>query len=456
MTLAPFRAMTERAGRRRKRAKDGVEALRPKLLPTLLALAFLAPPAHAGTPSPTWPLLWPETASTSSTLHPDRQIELTAREIGQMILIGFPGQEPGEAWPARAAAMIADGRVGGVILFGHNVRNPDQVRRLTAGLLAAGGRLPPFIAIDQEGGRIQRLSRRQGFQGLPSARFVATQSLCEAGADYRTTAAELASLHINVNLGPVVDLDINPRSPAIGLLARSYGADPATVIAYAEQFIDAHDAAGVLTVAKHFPGHGSAVLDPHKRVVDISHTWQPAELQPFRFLARQGSIAMIMVGHLIHPRFSDGDRPASLSRRAMTDELRDRLGFGGLIVTDDLGMDAISDRYSAEDAAVMAVAAGADILVFANQPSADTSLVDRIVAAVGGAVASGRVPMAAIDRSYARVLAAKQRLAERAAAPVLPFTDAAAPGADPQASPAAFKREGAVTVAEACKTGPQD
>jgi len=383
--------------------------LRPLL--ALLALAF-AVPAQAGAPSPSWPLLWSEwTPRATPTLHPDRAMELVAREVGQMIMIGFPGAEPDEDWPERAATMIAGGRIGGVILFGDNARSPGQVKRLTGSLAAAAGSLPPFIAIDQEGGYIQRLTRRNGFQSLPSARTIARTDLCTARADYAKTAAELASLGINVNFGPVVDLDINPRNPAIGRKARSYGVDPATVIAYAEQFIAAHDDDGVLTAAKHFPGHGSAVLDPHTRIVDITRTWQPRELTPFEILAREQRVPMIMVGHLIHPRFSDGDRPASLSRRAITVALRDRLGFDGLVITDDLGMDAIADRYSDEEAAVMAARAGADILLFASRGSSDLTRVDRVIDAVTGAVAAGRIPAATIAQAYRRILVTKRALA---------------------------------------------
>ena len=312
---------------------------RSVLLPAA-AFCLAVTAASAGVPSSTRPSIGYRLGPVlSAGPHPDRQIEVISRKIGQMLLVGFPGTRPDEPWPTRVAAMIGEGRLGGVILFADNIQGPAQLRKLTAALVLAGGADPPFIAVDQEGGSIQRLTRRKGFQPLPSARTMGKKPLCEAYALYLRTAEELAAAHINVNFGPVVDLDVNPKNPAIGLKARSYDRDPARVVAYAEEFVDAHRAAGVLTAAKHFPGHGSALRDPHIAIVDIGDTWQAEELAPFAALIADGRMPMVMVGHLIYPRFSDGDRPTSLSRRAITEELRGALGFEGLVVTDDLGME---------------------------------------------------------------------------------------------------------------------
>jgi beta-N-acetylhexosaminidase len=393
----------------------------PFLLMPAAMLLLAAATATAGAPSPLRPSIGYRIGPVlTAGPHPDRQIEVVSRKIGQMLMVGFPGTGPDERGPAGVAGMIADGRIGGVILFADNIRNPSQLRALTAALVRAGGAAPPFIAVDQEGGSIQRLSRRKGFQPLPSARTMGKKPLCEAYALYLRTAEELAAAHINVNFGPVVDLDINPRNPAIGLKARSYDRDPARVVAYAEEFIGAHRAAGVLTAAKHFPGHGSAIRDPHIAIVDIRDTWRSEELAPFAALIAEDRIPMVMVGHLIHPRFSDGDRPTSLSRRAITDVLRGGLGFEGLVVTDDLGMDAIGRRYSPEQAAEMAIRAGADVLIFANLLTEDPAAMDRITATVAGAVASGRIPLRLIEESNLLIRAAREELGRAGAAGGLP------------------------------------
>lgn len=380
------------------------------LAAALLALA--ASPGLAGEPSSSRPSIsWRVGPLLPAGPHPDRQVETLSRKIGQLLMIGFVGAEPGAAEPRRVAAMIAAGQLGGVILFADNVQNPSQLRKLTGSFLAAGGATPPLIAVDQEGGSIQRLTRRKGFQPLPSARTMARKPLCEAEALYARTASELAAMGINLNFGPVVDLDINPRNPAIGQRARSYDRDPERVLAYADAFIDAHAAAGVLTAAKHFPGHGSATRDPHIAIVDISDVWEIGELSPFAKLAAGGQLPMVMVGHLIHPRFSDGDRPTSLSRRAITEVLRGGLGFEGVVVTDDLGMDAITRRYRPEDAAVMAIRAGADLLIFAHAETEAPGTVARIVASVAAAVAAGRLPERQVADAYDRLRALRAGLA---------------------------------------------
>lgn len=378
----------------------------------IAAVAVLAAgAAFAGTPPSTRPSIgWRVGPILTSGPHPDRQIESLSRKIGQMLMIGFVGTSPAEPGPRQAAAMIAAGRLGGVILFADNVESPRQLRTLVASFVRAGGTTPPFVAVDQEGGSIQRLTRRKGFQPLPSARTMGRKPVCEAAALYRRTADELASMGINLNFGPVVDLDINPGNPVIGQKARSYDRDPARVLAYADAFIDAHAAAGVLTAAKHFPGHGSAVRDSHVAIVDVSDVWQAEELGPFTALAAEGRLPMIMVGHLIHPRFSDGDRPTSLSRRAITEVLRDTLGFHGVVVTDDLGMDAITRRYRPGDAAEMAIRAGADLLIFAHAETLHAGATEEIIASVAAAVAAGRLPARLIEDAGRRLREARAGL----------------------------------------------
>jgi beta-N-acetylhexosaminidase len=335
------------------------------------------------------------------------------RMIGQMLVIGFPGTSLEQVWPSRVADMIAKGEIGGVILLSDNIVSPEQLRRLTAALIKAGGALKPFIAVDQEGGAVQRLTRYKGFQGLPSAETVALGNVSAAFQTYARQAQELAALGITVNLGPVVDLNVAADNPIIGALGRSYGPSAEAVLPFARAFIAAHSQRGILTAAKHFPGHGSSTTDPHFEIADVNGDWLQQELDPFKTLAAgEGSVPMMMIGHLIVEGFSDGDAPASLSRKAVTGILRKQWKYEGLAVTDDLDMAAVRNRYGVEEAFVRAVAAGNDLILAANHRSPDPTLVERGTQAILAAVHAGKIDRAQIRKSYERILAAKRRLAE--------------------------------------------
>jgi beta-N-acetylhexosaminidase len=391
-----------------------------RIAPTLLALVSFALPMSSPGIAASWLGLYSDASTTQSNSeirgsHVLAQEAALRKKIGQMILIGFPGTIRTEEWPSRVSAMIRDGRIGGVILFGDNVIDPQQLRQLISSLEGKGESPPPMICVDQEGGEIQRLSPAKGFVGLPSAQRVAGMDFEAAVQLYSKSSRELASFGINCNFGPVVDLNINPENPAIGRLGRSYGTSPKKVVEFANLFIDAHRKAGVLTAAKHFPGHGSAVNDPHEQIVDITKTWRPVELEPFRSIINENTVDMVMVGHLIHPQFSDGDLPASLSKKAIQGELRGNLGYSGLIVSDDLDMSAIQDRYGTDAAAVLAIGAGADLVIVSNTKNPDPGIADRIVDAVVHAMRQGRISAEAIDQSYRRILQAKKKVTDRRA-----------------------------------------
>lgn len=332
--------------------------------------------------------------------------------IGQMIMVGFQGQSPGDPGVARAIGEAKSGRIGGVLLLGRNIAGRRQLQRLTAALADVNGLPPLLIAVDQEGGAVARLGRRNGFGSYPSAADLGRRSdPGSALAIYTRMAGELAATGINLNLGPVVDLDRNPGNPIIGRLGRSYGTEPAKVLDFALAFISAHRSEGVLTAAKHFPGHGSSAGDSHSGRVDVSKSWSPDELEPFRRLALADGAPLLMVGHLANTALAAGPAlPASLSPAAVTGTLRRRLGYDGVVITDDLEMGAIRRYYGFEESVVAAVLAGNDILLFSNQSFAEPGLGDRIHAVIRKAVEDGRIPLARIEESARRIARAKALL----------------------------------------------
>ena len=341
--------------------------------------------------------------------------DLLDRMIGQTIMVGFTGE--GERDPGVRAVRdeIAKGLIGGVVLYPDNIRSARQLRLLTAYLANANSELVPFIAVDQEGGRVQRLTPWTGHTHYPSAQKMgrdATLTPEAARRIYAEMAKELAGSGINVNFGPVVDLSVNPWNAVIARRKRSFGADPDTVTSLARSFIAAHREANVVTVAKHFPGHGSSWSDSHKTLPDISRSWRESELQPYVTLAHDGLLDMVMVGHLYHPRFSDGEKlPASLSANAVHALRADGyIGYHGVVVSDDMEMGAVRDRYGLEDRVIRALNAGVDLLVFSNVKSRDTELGAKVHAIIAKAVRDGRIPLAKIEAAYERISLLKHRL----------------------------------------------
>lgn len=333
--------------------------------------------------------------------------------LGQMLLVGFRGTSIDDSAPILRD--IKDHHLGGVILFDRdaqlqtlerNIVNPAQVRRLTQQLCSAA-RTPLFIAVDQEGGRVCRLKEASGFLPLASAKTLGQGAPAITQAQGLATGTALADLGINLNFAPVVDVDVNPHSPAIGALERSYAADPLTVAAHARAMCAGLQAAGVLPCLKHFPGHGSAATDSHQGLTDITQTWSPQELIPYELLIPLQASPCIMVGHLFLRQF-DPDAPATLSPAILTTLLRHRLGFQGVIISDDMQMRAITDQYGLEHALVRAVQAGVDILVFGNNLDYNPDIVPTALAILEQAVHDGRLTMERIRQSYARIAALKK------------------------------------------------
>jgi beta-N-acetylhexosaminidase len=345
----------------------------------------------------------------------------TLREkIGQLLNVGFRGTTAVDC--ELIARDIRDLHLGGVILFDQemaggtidsgprrrNIESPEQVRALLRHL-QSHAKIPLLTSIDQEGGRVNRLKPVYGFP--PSISHQELGALDQSAETYRHAAAPaqtLADLGFNLNLAPVVDLDAHPDNPIIKGKGRAFSSDPAAVARHAAEFIRAHRAHGVLTCAKHFPGHGSATGDTHLGLVDVTATWHERELIPFLQLIAAGLCDVIMTAHVFNAKL-DPDHPATLSRAVMTGLLREKLGFDGVITSDDMEMKAISTRYGLAESVPLAIEAGLDVLCFGNNLTYDPDIAQKAVAILVRAVESGRIPESRIDLSYHRVLALKRR-----------------------------------------------
>ncbi len=339
--------------------------------------------------------------------------------IGQMILTGFRGLSLPDSDPL--ADDLTEGRVGNVVLFDfdvarkspvYNIESPRQVRELTASLQHLA-RSPLLIAIDQEGGKVSRLKEERGFPATLSARALGALDDTTTTALYAdATARCLADVGINLNLSPVVDLDLNPDNPIIGRMERSYGANPDRVVAHAAEVITAHHRQGILCTLKHFPGQGSAAKDTHWEFVDATAAWREIELEPYRRIIEAGLCDAIMTSHVYNARI-DPDYPATLSKRTVTGILRDRLGFDGVVISDDLQMRAISRQYGLEIAVEKAIDAGVDILSFANNIDEEPLRIGRVFGIVLDLLERRKLRESRLEESVARI----RRLKDRAATP---------------------------------------
>jgi beta-N-acetylhexosaminidase len=214
---------------------------------------------------------------------------------------------------------------------------------------------------------------------------------------------------INIDLAPVADVDVNPTSPAIGNLDRSFSKIPDSVFIQCNWFIDEFHQKNILNTLKHFPGHGSAATDSHLGFTDITATWADSELVPFQKLIQNGYNDLIMSGHLYNANL-DSVYPASLSQKILGGLLRDSLGFEGLIITDGMFMSAITENYSFEDAVTLSINAGNDILLYTTNNLNGKSLVDSVVNIVVNKITQGKITETRIDESYNRIMLKKQSL----------------------------------------------
>ena len=299
--------------------------------------------------------------------------------------------------------------LGGVILFDQdqvtgtrNIESPDQLAALTASLRAATpGSL--LIAIDQEGGRVSRLKPARGFPETRSQGEIgATDDPDEAFKAGLAMGETMASVGIDFDLAPVVDINVNPANPAIGALDRSFSDDPAVVAAMAEAEIHGLHDHGIRAAIKHFPGLGSASANTDLESVDVTNTWTEEELVPYEILIAAGLPDAVMSGHIVNDALDPGV-PASLSVETIEGVLRGRLGWTGAVITDDLGAEAIATRYERDEAVALALEAGNDLLLFANQTIYVPDLAEQLVATILDLVASGRITEGRIDESIERL-----------------------------------------------------
>ncbi len=325
------------------------------------------------------------------------------RRVGQRFAIGFGGQTVS----ADARALVRDFGVGTIVLFARNVAGPEQlaelVRELQETARDAGHDQPLLAAVDQEGGRVARL--REPWTTWPPARALGRTGSEEIARGFGAALAdELSACGIRVDFAPVVDVDTNPNNPVIG--DRSFGDDPDLVGRLGAAMIRGLQDGGVAACAKHFPGHGDTAVDSHLELPAVDHRrgrLQDVELRPFRKAVEAG-VAMVMTAHVLVREIDDA-LPATLSPKLVGGVLRRDLGFGGVVVSDDLDMQAIAKRWRPAQTAALAATAGCDLLCYCRDHDAQVEAIEGLIRAVE----SGEIAFKEAEAAEGRIRRLKDR-----------------------------------------------
>jgi beta-N-acetylhexosaminidase len=354
--------------------------------------------------------------------------EVSLRDkIGQMLLIGFKGKKVNAQ--SSIINIIEENNIGGVILFDYdyqkktydrNIESPCQVKQLTSDLQYFNKKghlkhhrlsLPLLISVDYEGGKVNRLDEHYGFPPTLSAAQVGERSLREAEFAAELMAKTLKEAGFNLNFFPVLDVNVNSTNPIIGKKERSFSSDPRKVVSYSRIYSRHFLNRKIQCAYKHFPGHGSSTQDSHLDFVDVTNVWQPYELEPYRQLLNSNkACGMVMTAHIVNRRLDKSGLPATLSHNILTHLLRHQLHYKGVIITDDMQMKAISDHYGLEQALVLAINAGADMLTFGNNLSPTPQDPKQLIDIIEAKVLSGDIRLERINEAYHHITALKQSL----------------------------------------------
>lgn len=321
-------------------------------------------------------------------------------KIGQMIIVGFNGDATDARGFKKIEKKIKKGEVSGIIYFGKNITSASNVIQMNKKLKRIS-KIKPFIAIDNEGGNIQRYQ----FSKYLPAKYIPKLDEDKARKHYKIMAYEMKKLGFNTNFAPVVDLEINEHS-IISKKLRSFSDDPDTVSKYASIFIEEHNKQGIITSIKHFPGHGSAIGDTHKGFVDATRTFMKTELEPYQNLKNYNKMNMVMVSHIFNSDF-DNKYPASLSKKTI-DILKNDIGFNGVIISDDLDMGAVRKNYSLDEIVINSINSGVNILLFSeNIGEFDPKISNKVRKIIKKQIKKGNIKESDIDKSYNKIIKLK-------------------------------------------------
>ncbi|BFL36886.1 beta-N-acetylhexosaminidase [Holdemania massiliensis] len=323
-------------------------------------------------------------------------------KVGQLVIVSFETTEV----DTKTEAWLRTNKIGNVIVYAKNIENAEQATSLTGQLqktIRNATQIPAFIGIDQEGGMVNRV--REGVTIFPSPMAIAAGRHENLYSLAWSMADELSGMGFNMNFAPVLDVNSNPDNPVIHL--RAYGDDPQAAANFASIWIKGLQEGGMVSVAKHFPGHGDTSEDSHFALPKVNKTLdelKAMELIPFEAAIHSG-VSAIMTSHILFPKIEKEKIPATLSKTIVTDLLKDELGYNGIVISDSLQMDAIQAHYGMAEAAVKAIQAGVDMLILGDgkvlQPDSEdvqTPVIEALIEAVGqGTITAERLDDAVLS-----------------------------------------------------------
>ena len=337
------------------------------------------------------------------------QIDSLDIKIGQMLMVGVNEQRLDSE--ALILDEIAKSKVGGVILFEKNITQGNSyinLKQLNTSLQSSAS-IPLFIAIDQEGGTVNRLKEKYHFPKSVTQEYLGKLDNEDSTRFYgEITASTLAGLGFNVNFAPVVDMAVNPNNPIIAKYGRAFSDSANQVVKHASILVEAHRKFGVVTVLKHFPGHGSSLADTHLGIADVTTYWKEREITPYKNMIASGEVDAIMTAHIVNKRLDKEGLPSTLSKTVITNVLRNDLNYNGVVFTDDLQMHAITKHFGLEKTIELAINAGVDVMLFSNNiQGSEERTIDTVHSIIKKLVAENRVPISRIEESYRRILKLK-------------------------------------------------
>lgn len=300
---------------------------------------------------------------------------------------------------------------GGIILFENNMINSDQTKTMISDIQATKDKVPFFISVDEEGGRISKIpikfniptAEEIGNTGSPKKAFEAAENI----------GKELRELGFNVDYAPILDVNTNPNNPVIG--DRSFSSDPKVVAEFGVEYINGLRSYEILSTAKHFPGHGDTIGDSHKGFVEVTqdiNRIKSVELLPFRE-AIKNNVDFVMIGHISVPALDSTRTPASLSKPIVTDLLKNEMGFKGVVITDSLDMGAITQSYNKYESVKLAINSGNDIALMPDitvTPGKDISEYDELINYLKEEVNKGNIKEERVNDSVITILKAKEKI----------------------------------------------